>query len=89
MEERPGRRGHEESSAPRASFACTRDVVTHVVLLCPVSHVNLRPRAAEGRDGEEGRERERAVRERLTLNRRIGGVLHGLKCPFLGLTRCV
>ena len=41
----------------------SRDVVTHVVLLCPVSHVNLllRPRAAEGRDEEveEGRERER------------------------------
>lgn len=57
--------GHEESSAPRASFACTRDVVTHVVLLCPVSHVNLllRPRAAEGRDEEveEGREREAYV----------------------------
>lgn len=56
---------HEESSAPRASFACTRDVLTHVVLLCPVSHVNLRPRAAEGRDRVvERRNRRQSERQR-------------------------
>lgn len=89
-------RACEESSAPRASFACTRDALTHVVLLCPVSHVNLRPRAAEGRDRERRRgakqqrtnsterRRRQELREWLMLNRRIGGVLHGLKCPFLG-----
>ncbi|KAG7204308.1 hypothetical protein KM043_002126 [Ampulex compressa] len=64
----------------RSSRLHTRHPLTHVVLLCPVSHVNLRrgPRKEETpvQEGPGGR-------RRLTSKRRIGGCC-GLECPLLG-----